>query len=35
MDASEKLKFSSILSPYFRHENLEWMSSGYHDGGWG
>jgi predicted aldo/keto reductase-like oxidoreductase len=35
MDAAEKLKYASILSPYFRHENLEWMSSGYHDGYWG
>jgi uncharacterized protein len=35
MDSAEKLKYASILSPYFRHENLEWMSSGYHDGYWG
>lgn len=35
MGAAEKLKYTSILSPYFRHENLEWMSSGYHDGYWG
>jgi uncharacterized protein len=34
MDTSERLKYASILSPYFRHENLEWMSSGYHDGYW-
>jgi predicted aldo/keto reductase-like oxidoreductase len=35
MDTTEKLKYAGILSPYFRHENLEWMSSGYHDGYWG
>ena len=32
MNADEKLKYAMMLSPYFRHENLEWMSSGYHDG---
>jgi predicted aldo/keto reductase-like oxidoreductase len=32
MNQDEKLKYASILSPYFRHENLEWMRSGYHDG---
>jgi len=32
MNADEKLKYAMILSPYFRHENLEWMRTGYHDG---
>ena len=35
MDADEKLKYAILLSPYFRHENLEWMRKGYHDGYWG
>jgi hypothetical protein len=35
MDTSEKFKYAGILSPYFKHENLEWMSPGYHDGYWG
>jgi len=35
MSSEEKLKYAMILSPYFRHENLEWMRSGYHDGYWG
>ena len=34
MNAGEKLKYAMILSPYFRHENLEWMKNGYHDGYW-
>lgn len=32
MNSDEKLKYAIILSPYFRHENLEWMRNGYHDG---
>lgn len=34
MNDEEKLKFASLLSPYFRHENLEWMKEGYTDGLW-
>jgi len=32
MNSDEKRKYAMILSPYFRHENLEWMKHGYHDG---
>jgi len=32
MNSDEKLKYAMILSPYFRHENLEWMKRGYQDG---
>jgi DNA-binding cell septation regulator SpoVG len=32
MNADEKQKYASILSPYFRNNNLEWMRTGYHDG---
>jgi len=32
MNSDEKIKYASILSPYFRHENLEWMRRGYQDG---
>lgn len=32
MNSEEKQKYAMILSPYFRHENLEWMQHGYHDG---
>jgi hypothetical protein len=32
MSQDEKLKYAMILAPYFRHENLEWMREGYHDG---
>jgi hypothetical protein len=32
MNSDEKLKYAMILSPYFRHENLEWMKKGYYDG---
>jgi uncharacterized protein len=35
MNSDEKLKYANILSPYFRHENLEWMRKGYNDGYWG
>lgn len=34
MNADEKLKYAMILSPYFKHENLEWMKEGYNDGYW-
>jgi uncharacterized protein len=32
MTSEEKTKFAYLLTPYFRHENLEWMQHGYHDG---
>lgn len=32
MTSDEKTKYAMLLSPYFRHENLEWMRSGYFDG---
>jgi uncharacterized protein len=32
MNDDEKLKYAMVLSPYFRHENLEWMKNGYRDG---
>jgi uncharacterized protein len=32
MSNDEKTKYAIVLSPYFRHENLEWMKAGYHDG---
>jgi hypothetical protein len=32
MTSEEKIKYAIILSPYFRHENLSWMSAGYLDG---
>lgn len=35
MSAGEKSQYAVILSPYFRHENLEWMKSSYRDGYWG
>lgn len=35
MNSEEKLKYAMVLSPYFRHENLEWMRDSYHDGYWG
>ena len=35
MSADDKLKYAMILSPFFRHENLEWMKNGYHDGSLG
>lgn len=35
MDSTEKLKYAGILAPYFRHDNLSWMSPGYNDGLWG
>ena len=34
MDAAEKIKYAELLSPYFRHENLPWMTAGYQDGYW-
>jgi predicted aldo/keto reductase-like oxidoreductase len=32
MNADEKSKYAQMLSPYFRHDNLEWMRIGYRDG---
>jgi uncharacterized protein len=32
MTADEKSRYAILLAPYFRHENLEWMSPGYFDG---
>ncbi len=32
MNSNEIQKYAMLLSPYFRHENLEWMKKGYHDG---
>ena len=32
MNADEKLKYAMMLSPYFKHKDLEWMKNGYHDG---
>jgi hypothetical protein len=34
MNSSEKEKYATLLTPYFNHKNLEWMSSSYHDGTW-
>jgi len=34
MNAEEKEVMAQNLSPFFRHENLEWMSPEYHDGNW-
>jgi predicted aldo/keto reductase-like oxidoreductase len=35
MSPDEKLKYATLLNPYFRHENLDWMVHGYKDGLWG
>jgi len=32
MSPDEMQKFAVVLMPFFRHENLEWMKSGYLDG---
>jgi len=32
MNSNEIQKYAMLLSPYFRHENLEWMKKGYRDG---
>ena len=32
MSPDEMQKFAVVLMPFFRHENLEWMNPGYHDG---
>ena len=32
MSAVEMQKFAMLLTPFFRHENLEWMRAGYTDG---
>lgn len=34
MNAEEKSAMAQSLSPFFRHENLEWMSPTYQDGNW-
>lgn len=34
MNAQEKQAMSLRLSPFFRHEHLEWMQPGYRDGNW-
>lgn len=34
MDADEKSAMSQSLSPFFNHENLEWMNPSYQDGNW-
>ena len=35
MNEEEKLKYAMILSPFFKHKNLEWMKEDYRDGNWG
>ena len=35
MNDEEKQKYAMQLAPFFRHEELEWMKDGYHDGYWG
>jgi predicted aldo/keto reductase-like oxidoreductase len=35
MSESEKIKYAEMLSPFFRHEKLEWMKKDYRDGLWG
>jgi predicted aldo/keto reductase-like oxidoreductase len=32
MTEDDKIRYAMLLTPYFRHENLEWMKPGYHDG---
>jgi len=32
MSLDEMQKIAVVLQPFFRHENLEWMNPGYHDG---
>ncbi len=32
MNEEEKQRYALLLAPFFRHEKLEWMSKGYHDG---
>ncbi len=32
MNTEEKIRYASLLSPFFRHENLPWMKTGYRDG---
>lgn len=32
MDPDQKLQYATLLAPYFRHENLPWMQTGYRDG---
>lgn len=35
MNSDEMRKFALILSPFFRHENIEWMRKDYRDGYYG
>jgi len=32
MNRDEIQKLADVLQPFYRHENLEWMNPGYHDG---
>lgn len=34
MNEEEKLAMAKVLSPFFNHENLEWMNPEYRDGEW-
>lgn len=34
MNPEEKKRYAMMLSPYFRHENLDWMHKEYRDGHW-
>ncbi len=35
MTSEEKQRYAMMLTPFFRHENLDWMRTGYRDGYWG
>lgn len=35
MDLEEKKELAAVLTPFFKHENVEWMKNGYQDGLWG
>jgi len=35
MTSEEKQRYAMMLTPFFRHENLDWMRTGYRDGHWG
>lgn len=34
MTDDEKVKYAAILSPFYKHQNLEWMRKDYKDGYW-
>ncbi|MDX9881556.1 MAG: aldo/keto reductase [Prolixibacteraceae bacterium] len=34
MSSEEKTKMAGLLSPYFNHQNLDWMEENYSDGHW-